>query len=464
MKILAVDDDPIARSTLFEALRISGYDNTTLAESGPDALHRIRAADSPFECFLFDIQMDGMDGIELCRTVRQMPEYRETPILMVTARHEKSWVDAAFAAGATDYVTKPFDMLELGTRVRIAEGVSAKVREIARQELKISALSRQMEALERHAPAEYRIMAPGFVRADEFELRLGRMPRAELLKTSLVACTISGFHEIKTASDEAGLVALLEDVASAIANAFEGRGLMATYGGQGIFMLAFPDHPPTESEQLAAQQTLNQLRLGHARGWHGFIALKFRDPVLFNQLSAEDPAGLVRAEMRSAAPPPANLHPAQSERPAPRREPATAQQQLEQRLRKMVPHYLGVLNQSLARLDVLGSALWQDTCTPDEIGEVGRIAHKIAGVAPTLGFAELGELASRTERAASMAETGEGFENRLALLQAPLEKLLDCIEDTIVNNLGDEAAGAHSAVPAEVAARHLQGKEPFGAP
>ncbi len=464
MRILTVDDDPIARSMLFEALRISGYDNVTQAESGPDALRKIRAAATPFDCFLFDIQMDGMDGIELCRTVRQMPDYRETPILMVTARHEKSWIDSAFAAGATDYVTKPFDMLELGTRVRIAEGISAKIREIAKQEVEISTLARKMEALERHVPAEYCVIAPGFTGRDEFELRLKRIPRADLLKTSLVVCEISGFHEIEAASDEAGLVSLLEDAASAISNAFEGRKLMATYGGQGLFMLAFHDHPPTESEQLAAQQTLNQLRLGHSQGYRGFIALKFHQPVQFNQLSAEDPVGLVRAELHSAGGTPESLHLALDERPVTRREPAAAQQQLEQRLRNMVPHYLGVLNQSLARLDVLGETLRKDSCTPGEVSEVGRIAHKIAGVAPTLGFTELGELASRTERAASMAETGAGFENRLSLLEAPLDELLDCIEDTIVNNLGDDSTGAQPPVPAEVAARHLQGEEPPGAP
>jgi DNA-binding response OmpR family regulator len=121
MKILAVDDDDLIRELLSEILKAHGYENVTMAESGEDALRKINAVNTPFDAFMFDIQMPGMDGIELCRQVRGYDIYRKSPVIMITAMNDKEYVDNAFRAGATDYVTKPFDTTELVTRIRLAE-------------------------------------------------------------------------------------------------------------------------------------------------------------------------------------------------------------------------------------------------------------------------------------------------------------------------------------------------------
>lgn len=118
MKILAVDDDPLLLEVLEKLLSGVGYSDVTLAEGPQEALEHIHRQSSPFECILMDIQMPEMDGIELCSQLRRMPDYREVPIVMLTAMHDKSFVDDAFAAGASDYVTKPFDVVDLGIRIR----------------------------------------------------------------------------------------------------------------------------------------------------------------------------------------------------------------------------------------------------------------------------------------------------------------------------------------------------------
>ncbi len=121
MKILAVDDDEILLELLAATLQMLGYAEVTTAGSASDALQIIGAEKQPFDCLLFDIQMPEMDGIQLCSIVKSMEPYKQVPVIMITAMTDRSFVDRAFAAGAVDYVTKPFDELELGTRLRIAE-------------------------------------------------------------------------------------------------------------------------------------------------------------------------------------------------------------------------------------------------------------------------------------------------------------------------------------------------------
>ena len=92
MKILAVDDDELIREILFATLEAHGYTDVTLADCGEDALRKIQAAEIPFEGFMFDIQMPGMDGTELCQHVRQMEQYRSSPVIMITAMNDLSLI------------------------------------------------------------------------------------------------------------------------------------------------------------------------------------------------------------------------------------------------------------------------------------------------------------------------------------------------------------------------------------
>jgi CheY-like chemotaxis protein len=124
MKILAVDDDPIIHDLLKDALAVQGYDDLTCAGSSEEALDMIESARRPFDTFLLDILLPGIDGVELCRRIRERSEYRATPVIMITASRQPNLMQTAFAAGATDYVTKPFDALELGTRVNLASMLS----------------------------------------------------------------------------------------------------------------------------------------------------------------------------------------------------------------------------------------------------------------------------------------------------------------------------------------------------
>src|SRR5215467_12707205 len=87
-------------------------------KSGEEALERLHSEN--YDLVLLDINMSGMGGIEICRTLRCGPHGFELAIIMLTVRHgEKDKVDA-LNAGADDYVTKPFSTPELLARIRAA--------------------------------------------------------------------------------------------------------------------------------------------------------------------------------------------------------------------------------------------------------------------------------------------------------------------------------------------------------
>lgn len=113
--ILVVDDLPANLKVVGSILAREGY-VMTYAISGAQALERIEAA-TP-DLILLDLMMPQMNGIEVCQIVKANPAYAELPIIFLTASQEQQHLIDAFAAGAIDYVTKPFQVQELLARVK----------------------------------------------------------------------------------------------------------------------------------------------------------------------------------------------------------------------------------------------------------------------------------------------------------------------------------------------------------
>src|SRR3954468_19168943 len=111
-RILAVDDDPAILRALRRGLALEGFEVDT-AESGRDALARI--AGVPPDAVVLDVSMPEVSGIEVCTSLRERGT--EVPILMLSALDEVSDRVAGLAAGADDYLVKPFDLRELALRL-----------------------------------------------------------------------------------------------------------------------------------------------------------------------------------------------------------------------------------------------------------------------------------------------------------------------------------------------------------
>jgi DNA-binding response OmpR family regulator len=112
-RILVVDDEPAVQSALSRALSLEHYEVAQAAD-GREALERLGAA--AYEAVILDIAMPRMDGLEVCRRLREGGD--STPVLMLTARGEVDDRVAGLDAGADDYLVKPFALEELSARLR----------------------------------------------------------------------------------------------------------------------------------------------------------------------------------------------------------------------------------------------------------------------------------------------------------------------------------------------------------
>ncbi len=120
-RVLVVEDDPIFRRILESWLEKWNYRVTSL-ENGVDAWRVLQQDDCP-QLAILDWVMPGVDGIELCRRIRQQQKGPYKYVLLLTARGSKEDVVAGLEAGADDYLIKPFHVNELRARVRAGKRI-----------------------------------------------------------------------------------------------------------------------------------------------------------------------------------------------------------------------------------------------------------------------------------------------------------------------------------------------------
>jgi two-component system, OmpR family, response regulator MprA len=113
MRILVVDDEPAVREVLERILQLEGFE-VSMAHDGREAVRS--QATAPADAVLLDVLMPELDGLEVCRRMRDTGD--RTPVLMLTARDEVGDRVAGLEAGADDYLSKPFALEELLARLR----------------------------------------------------------------------------------------------------------------------------------------------------------------------------------------------------------------------------------------------------------------------------------------------------------------------------------------------------------
>jgi DNA-binding response OmpR family regulator len=113
--ILVVDDEVRVRDMLLELLAPEGYKIIT-ADDGKEAMDIVLK--SKPDLILLDIRMPRLDGITFCKALRLDREARTIPVIIVTAFNTRDRLEEAMAAGADDFIGKPFDVTELKIRIR----------------------------------------------------------------------------------------------------------------------------------------------------------------------------------------------------------------------------------------------------------------------------------------------------------------------------------------------------------
>ncbi|MEB8388166.1 response regulator [Rhodobacteraceae bacterium KMM 6894] len=324
MKIIAVDDDQISLDLLDECLKQGGYEHVTLMPSPMDVLKTINDTAIAYDCILLDVDMPGKDGIQLCAEIRAQMRYKNTPIIMITKHSDHDAVERAFANGATDYVTKPFEFFEVLTRIKIAERLVQE-----RQAAIDSYVSVQQSARKKpqlltfpHARRDHvgqdepsqEITSDEIMSQSVFQNYLERVTRAENCEAHLVAIKIDRIDEIFANTSAAEFVEFLKTIAAALKKGFAPNKLFLTHVGNGIFMCATNAHDPRRAIEIE-QSVMDGLRLRDlpdiCRNYlpvkivvGSSLRLKTMPKLNFNRASK---AALARLENRASPPITANV-------------------------------------------------------------------------------------------------------------------------------------------------------------
>lgn len=132
MRILVAEDDAVTRKLLESTLGRLGLDVIAVADGNAawNALETLKGKDAP-ELAVLDWMMPGLEGIQVLRRLRTTPGFELVYVILITSRTDKEDVAYGLAAGANDYIAKPFDPSELEARVRVGERMVKLQRSLA---------------------------------------------------------------------------------------------------------------------------------------------------------------------------------------------------------------------------------------------------------------------------------------------------------------------------------------------
>ena len=238
MRILIVDDEPSILELLKAFLEAGNAHEVVTATSGAEALAIINTAEIDFDCLLLDIQMPEMNGITLCENIRALPDYVRVPIIMLTAMSQKLYIDKAFSVGATDYVTKPFDFLELRGRLTAAAKIVDEYSRATDSADKARRLILDAGTETKPHPDEP-LSIDGVERVVGYtalENYLFTLSRTKLLFASTFAVVIDDFLGLHKAASSREMRTILKTTAQVIADGAPNAGNLVSYRGNGVFL------------------------------------------------------------------------------------------------------------------------------------------------------------------------------------------------------------------------------------
>lgn len=162
MNILIVDDSVVTRTFLADMLHEAGYENLIMAGSMEEVFAIFNGGSSDSVCrlvdlVLLDIHLPGKDGIEGCRELKQIEQFQDVPVIIISGLKQLENLEPAFAAGAIDFLSKPPQRVELAVRVRSAlklksemDRRKARERELLEMTLRLEEVNRELQRLSTH--------------------------------------------------------------------------------------------------------------------------------------------------------------------------------------------------------------------------------------------------------------------------------------------------------------------------
>jgi diguanylate cyclase (GGDEF)-like protein len=238
LQILLADDSSTSRMVIRRLLVSCDYDVVEV-NNGADALAALQKEDGPHIAIL-DWQMPGLSGVEVCKQVRARSDERYVYMILVTAREDKKSLLDGLAAGADDYLVKPFDsdeltyrlrtgvrIIELEDRLRMAQ---ARLEHEARHDGLTGILNRNaiLETLHKELERSHRMGHP----------------------TAVIMADVDHFKRINDTHGHAAGDQVLRSVAEAIRSSVRPYDSVGRYGGE-EFLIVLPETSPADVETIA---------------------------------------------------------------------------------------------------------------------------------------------------------------------------------------------------------------------
>jgi len=252
MKILVVDDHEDARDLTKAALLAAGYRDVLTAASAWETIRLLdlgrTTQEAPnIDLLLLDIVMPELDGIETCGRIRNDPRYADIPIIMLTSREDMDSLANAFVVGATDYITKPVNRIELLARVRAALGLKA---ELERRQARERELLTFLSSWGDRRATLWIDEATGLFVGEVAEAYLCALPTNPDDAISVLVLALDQFDALQSAQGEAAARAILAEVALAVRALTAAVGVVAGIYRHGLVVVVAPDTNAAAARQL----------------------------------------------------------------------------------------------------------------------------------------------------------------------------------------------------------------------
>ena len=284
--ILIVDDSPSNLRLLLDALKSAAW-KTFVATNGEGALRQAEFARP--DLILLDVMMPGLNGFETCRRLKQNPATQAIPVIFMTALSETVDKLKGFDAGGVDYLTKPFDCVELLARVRVHWELKRAREQLERANQDLRAANQQLlayqEQLERTARTDPLTQLAN--RREMLERIAEEQSRAARSAEPFVLA-IGDIDDFKRINDTFGHLcgdAVLVVIAKLMRAAIRKQDQVARWGGE-EFLLLFS---ATDGE--GARRILERLRETLATAPHHYRAQRLAVTMTFGGSVFDDPAG-----------------------------------------------------------------------------------------------------------------------------------------------------------------------------
>lgn len=265
-RLLLVDDEPDLCELLSAALTAADGCSVAVAHDAREALQALSEEDEVFDGILLDIQMPGTTGIELCAIIRSTPGYDDVPIIMLTAMTERRFLQAAYANGADDYITKPFEFDEIRAKLGRERWMRRRRSHLkaGRASLGSSAAQRGREVI---SALDDPVLLPSIdrcIRRDAFQnflLQARKRPGSDL---SIRAIKVASVHDIFTRLTTAEYQNLMIGIARIVSDLTQESEDVVTHLGNGILLTACDGSsaltPAAMQEALHASGIVDRLK------------------------------------------------------------------------------------------------------------------------------------------------------------------------------------------------------------